>query len=186
MRSGAAGALCATVLVAGLAALAGCQADSPVVDGLGVSTPAPSGAPTLPPVRPTDTVAGMTSAPQATQAPRERYRALVSDWRRARSAFFTAVTSGERLTLGEEHGLARGYLAASSRLAAGLRSTAWPAVAQPAIRELLAANAQQQRHLLAMARAPSPFAFTQRLADYGVDAARENRAITAVTRALGG
>ena len=171
--------------MAGLAA--GCQADSPVADGPGATTSAPSGAPTLLPLSPADTAAGLTPAPPtATPAARERYRALVSDWQRARSAFFTAVTSGERLTLGEEHGLAHGYLAASRRLAAGLRSTAWPATAQPAIRELLAANAEQQRHLVAMARAPSPFAFTQRLADYGVGTARENRAIAAVTRALGG
>ena len=181
MRSGIAGVLCATVLAAGLAALTGCHADSPVADDLGTTTSAPSVVPTLQPLSPADTAAGMTPAP-----PRERYRALVSDWQRARSAFFAAVTSGERLTLGEEHGLAHGYLAASRRLAAGLRSTAWPAPAQPAIRELLAANAEQQRHLVAMAQAPSPFVFTQRLADYGVGAARENRAVTAVTRALGG
>jgi hypothetical protein len=36
-----------------------------------------------------------------------------------------------------------------------------------------------------MTQAASPFAFTSRLADYGVDAARENRAVAAVTRALG-
>jgi hypothetical protein len=191
MRSGVAGALCATVLagLASLAALAGCQADPPVAGDLGATTPAPSGAPTLQPLSPADTTAGTTPAPPVSPVsptPLETYGALVSDWQRARSAFFTAVASGERLTLGEEHRLARGYLAALRRLAGGLRSTAWPAVARPAVRELLAANAQQQRHLMAMAQAGSPFAFTQRLADYGVDAARENRAVAAVTRALGG
>lgn len=51
---------------------------------------------------------------------------------------------------------------------------------------LLHASATEQRHLLAMSRAPSPGAFTGELGGYSVDTAAENTAVSAVRKTLGG
>ena len=118
--------------------------------------------------------------------PLPAYQALAADWQQARSRFFTEIGSGRPRTVAQQHALAARYLAALRRFAAGVRARTWPRAARPAVAELLAANAQQQSHLVAMTRAPGPSAFTERLADYGVDAARETRAVAAVERALGG
>jgi hypothetical protein len=115
--------------------------------------------------------------------PLAAYEALVADWQRARSAFFAGVSSGRR-SLAAQHALAAAFLAGQRRFAAGLRSGRWPVAARPAVRALLAVNARQEAHLAAMATAPGPGAFTGRLADYGVGAAAENRAVAAVARSL--
>ena len=179
----------ALAFLLGAAALAaGCQrSDDPPVN-LPVTTPPQSatvgtttsvpakGAPPPPPPP-------ATGVPADT--PAAAYQRLAGDWQAARSAFFTALSDGRRRTPAQQHALAAAYLAGSRRFAAGLRGIRWPVRAQPAVRELLAVNAAQQAHLRAMTTAPSAGAFTGRLADYGVGAARENTAVAAVRVALG-
>jgi len=182
--------------VAGLAvaalvwpACAGCQ-DDPPPGTLPVTTLPPSAttggpatAPTSGPPAPTATSA---SVPPPAGGPLMAYRSLAGDWRRSRSRFFAAVSDGRRRTPAQQHALAAAYLAGLRRFAAGLRTGSWPASAGPVVRGLLAANARQQTRLVAMTRTPGPSAFAARLADYGVDAALENRAVAAVERVLGG
>ncbi len=167
-------ALAVAALVA--AGSAGCQ-DDPLPGDLPASTPPPSA-----------TVGGpsatTTAGPPPAIRPLPAYLTLAADWRRSRSRFFAAVSDGRRRTPAQQHALAAAYLAGLRRLAAGLRTGSWPAPAGPAVRELLAVNARQQAHLVAMTRAPWPAAFAARLGDYGVDAARESRAVDAVERAL--
>jgi hypothetical protein len=178
--------LAVVAMVAGLGAgaLAGCEEDgSSDVRRLGPTptTADPSGSdpPTV------ASLSRLPPAPSPTLGPAETYQALAADWQRARSRFFGTISSGRPLTLARQRATAAEYLAALRRFATGVRAHRWPPAARAAVAELLAANAQQQSHLVAMTRAASPFAFTSRLADYGVDAARENRAVAAVTRALG-
>jgi hypothetical protein len=170
-------------LAAGL--LAGCQGDGPAAE-LAVTTPPPSATAGAP--------AG-TSPPPATAVPAPApadpltaYDALVADWQRSRSAFFTAVSDGTPRPVTAQRALAAAHLAGLRRLAAGVRAAApgWPAPARTAARDLLAANSRQQGTLADMARAPGAGAFTARLADYGVGVTAEERAIRAVRRALGG
>lgn len=179
------------VLLAAVALLAaGCQ-DDPAPTDLAVTTPPASATAG---VTPTATGAPSTVAPPppppptATSVPVDTplgtYENLVAGWQAARSAFFAAVSDGRRRTVAQQRALAVAYLTGSRRFAAGLRATRWPAAAQPAVRDLLAANAAQQSHLVAMATAPSAGAFTGRLADYGVGAARENAAVAAARGAL--
>ena len=185
-------------LLLAAAGLAGCMGERPSVSELPVTTPPPSAtaggqtgrasaSPVPTPASPVPT-SGSTArpAPSPVERPLAVYRALASDWQLARSRFFTEIASGRPRPLAEQHALAAAYLAGLRRFAAGIRARTWPAAARPAVTELLAANARQQTHLVAMTRAPGPAAFTERLADYGVDAARETRAVTAVERALGG
>jgi hypothetical protein len=130
--------------------------------------------------------AASVSLPPPDATPLQAYLALMVDWQRARSTFFGVVTAGRPLSLAQQHGLAAAYLRSERTFAGGVRSGPWPAAAAGPVRELLAVNAVQQAHLVAMTTAASPTGFTERLADYGVAAGRENRAVTAVQRALGG
>lgn len=200
MRLALAALLGAAAVVGSAALAAGCTSAGDDPSPIGVTTPPPSAT-----VGPTGTAAPTGTAPTGTAAPtaeptgtaaptpeptasgpRAAYATLARRWQTARSRFFTAVTDGRPRTVAQQRALAAAYLSASRRFAAGLRSTAWPARARPAVRDLLAANAAQQVPLAAMARAASSGAFTGRLADYGVGAARENRAVAAVARALSG
>jgi hypothetical protein len=170
---------------------AACQDGEPTAR-LTVVTPPPSGTagvPTqagpattapIPPPTPVPTPAPTPADPLAA------YLALVADWQRSRSAFFTAVSDGTPRTVAQQRALAAAHLAGLRRLAAGVRAaeSSWPAPARAAARDLLAANARQQDTVAAMARAASPGAFTARLADYGVGVAAEERAIRAVRQAL--
>ena len=113
------------------------------------------------------------------------YQALVADWQRSRSTFFTAVSDGRSRPVGQQRALAAAHLAGAAPVAAGVRAAApsWPA---PARTRRAAARRQlrQQAILAAMARAAGPAAFTAGLADYGVGVAAEEQAIRAVERAL--
>jgi hypothetical protein len=184
------------VLLGAAALAAGCSSADDDPAPVGVTTPpasatvGPTGsaassgpaAPTTPAPAPT-----RTAAPSATPSgPQQAYASLAADWQIARSRFFTAVSDGKRRTVAQQRALATPFLAASRTFATGLRRASWPAKAQPAVRELLAANAAQQTRLQAMTTAASSGAFTGHLADYGVGAARENRAVAAVARALAG
>ncbi len=179
----------ALALVAGL--LAGCQDGEPAGE-LAVTTPPPSataGGPpgsTAPPPGPT-TPAPATTAPAPADA-LTAYDALVADWQRSRSTFFTAVSDGTARPVAAQRALAAAHLAGLRRFAAGVRtaSPTWPAPARTAARDLLAANTRQQATLAAMAQAPGAGAFTARLADYGVGVTAEERAIRAVRRTLAG
>jgi hypothetical protein len=134
--------------------------------------------------------AGPTSAgpsstvPTATSTPRSQFQALVGQWQAARSAFLSLVTGGRPLSLDAEHTAAQVFLAAERRFAAALDPARWPAPAGGALRSLRQASAQMQSHLVAMERADSPATFTERLADYSVDVARDNAAIRAVDQIL--
>jgi len=178
------------VLLGAAALAAGCTSAADDPAPVGVTTPPPSatvgptgtGASTRPEPAPTP-----TATPARTPSgPQEAYASLAAGWQTARSRFFTAVSDGRRRPVAEQRALAAAYLSASRRFATGLRVTAWPARARNAVRELLAANAAQQVPLKAMSTAASSGAFTGHLADYGVGAARENRAVAAVARALDG
>jgi len=180
-----------TAIILALAAglLAGCQGDGPDAE-LAVTTPPPSataGAPTgTATPAPTTTPAPPTGPAPAPADPLTAYDALVADWQRSRSAFFTAVSDGTPRTVAAQRALATAHLAGLRRFAAGVRAAApgWPAPARTAARNLLAANSRQQGTLAAMARAPGAGAFTARLADYGVGVTAEERAIRAVRAAL--
>jgi hypothetical protein len=181
------------VLLLALLPVGACQRDEATVRLTVTTPPASATAGGTVPARPTATQPASTQAPAtpgppptAAAGPLAAYQALAADWQLARSRFFTAVSDGRARTPAEQRALAAAYLAGQRRLAAGLRGTEWPPAAAPAVRALLAVNAHQQAHVAAMARAPSAAAFTGRLADYGVGAARENAAVAAVARALGG
>jgi hypothetical protein len=163
------------VLAALAAGLAGCG---------GAATP-PAGSTTPPTLGPIET-APSRSMPSPLQGTLETYQTLVADWQRARSAFFTAVTDGSTRSLSDTRALAVAYLRGLRAFAAGLSVRDWPPSAAPAVRELLAAAAVQQGYVTAMASARSAAAFTTGLAGYGTGAERENRAVAAAERALGG
>ena len=190
-----------------LLALAGCSAaeDEPVV--LTVVTP-PASATAAPPGTPAPTTdAPGTGAPDpgapgaspgpgtagpATVAPvppaggpAGAYQGLVADWKGARAAFFGAVSDGRPRTVGEQRALAASFLAAQQVFAAGLRTTAWPEPARAPVAVLLQRNGGQQRTVAAMAGAGTSAAFTARLADYGVATGPEDKAVAAVSTALG-
>ena len=186
------------------AAAAGCENDPPPAE-LPVVTPPASAAPATSSPGPAATVPSGTVPPATVPAPTSAgptgtaapplpadnliaYRELRADWQQARSRFFAAVSDGRPRTIAQQRVLAAGYLTGLRRFGTGVRtaSAAWPAATRPAVRELLAANAAQQARVATMTRAPGPSAFTERLADYGVGAARENRAVDGVERALGG
>jgi hypothetical protein len=176
---------------AALLLVAACQGEQPA-GGLAVTTPPPSataGVPTQPRAAPSAVATPPTTTPAPVPTPAgalAAYRALVADWQRSRSAFFTAVSDGSSRPIAEQRALASAHLAGLRRLAAGVRaaSPSWPAAARTAAGALLAANARQQDLLAAMARAAGPGAFTAGLADYGVGVAAEEQAIRAVDRAL--
>jgi hypothetical protein len=185
----------ATILLGVAALAAGCTGASDDPAPLGVTTPPPSatvgptGASTpATPARtpaPTATPSANPTATPTASGPQAAYATLAATWQVARSRFFTAVSDGRPRTVAQQRALAATYLSASRRFATGLRAGTWPARARPAVRDLLAANAAQQVPLRAMATAASSGAFTGHLADYGVGAARENRAVAAVAQALG-
>jgi hypothetical protein len=162
------------VLLAAAACTGGAPA-APVPPTIAVTRPAVT-APTTPAV---------TAVPTLAPAPRESFRALVAQWQAARSAFLSLVTSGRPLTLAAEHAAASAFLAAERQFAAALSPAAsWPAAARPALAALRGVSAQMQSHLVAMARADSRSTFTERLADYSVDTARDNAAIRTVDQIL--
>ena len=181
-----------TVVVTALAAvlLAGCDSGGDGSLGLAVTTPpasataagptsaAPTPAPTSGPT------AAPTSADPSDTGPASTYAALVADWQRARSVFFAAVSDGSARPVAQQRALATAFLTAQRRFAGELRAYAWPAGARPAVTALLGRNAAQQGPLAAMAGAGSAGEFTGRLADYGVGAGPENRALAAVSTAL--
>ena len=176
------------VVLLGAAALAaGCTSAGDDPAPLGVTTPPASATagPTAAPPAPAPTTTKAPAPAPTASGPQETYAALAADWQVARSRFFAAVSDGRQRTVAQQRALAAAYLAASRAFAAGLRKTAWPASARAQVRELLAANAAQQTRLEAMSTAASAGAFTGHLADYGVGAARENRALAAVATALG-
>jgi hypothetical protein len=193
MRWGAA-ALVAALTAAAM--LSGCQSDGsePVLDTLLPSIPAATQATgpnaTSPVPDPNSSAPYLPSSAQSPSptpalSAAATYRLLVASYQRARSQFFAAVSSGRPLSLNREHQLAATYLTALRRFATDTRSTRWPASARAAVAELLIVIGRQQSHLAAMTTAPSPSAFAERLADYGAEAARENRAVAAVARTLG-
>jgi hypothetical protein len=181
MRGRAGGGAIGLVLIV----LAGCGGGDPAPAGL-PSEPPPS-LPSLSPVssvRPPQTSTGQP--PAGLQGTLETYETLSGDWQGARSAFFGAVTDGKPRDLPAQRALAAAYLRGLRAFAAGMQARAWPPAANGHIAELLAANAGQQVHVAAMATAGSVPAFTAALAAYGVGAQRENTAVAAVQRVLGG
>src|SRR5829696_4842023 len=177
----------------------GCQSDPPPAE-LPPVAPSPARTPDTGTPFPSPTAAaqpsGTTVAPTGTGTaapplPADNliaYRELRAGWQEARSRFFTAVSDGRPRTIAQRRALAAAYLTALRRFATGVRdaSAGSPAATRPAVGELLAANAAQQVPVAEMARATGPTAFANGLADYGVGVARENRAVDAVERALGG
>ncbi|MBI1759468.1 MAG: hypothetical protein HYR62_09635 [Actinobacteria bacterium] len=117
---------------------------------------------------------------------RAHFRALVASWQDARSKFVATMTSGRELSLAEERTAASLMLNAERDLAAAMIPATWPVRARSAIAALDEAGRQMQSHLVAMSRAESRQAFTERLADYSVDVAWDQRAIRAVDAALPG
>lgn len=177
-----------TVLVAVL--VAGCDSGGDGTAELAVTTPAASATaagPTAaaPTDAPTSTpTTAPTSAGPGSAGPASTYAALLADWQRARSVFFAAVSDGSARPVAQQRALATAFIAAQRRFAGELRAYAWPAGARPAVTALLGRNAAQQGPLAAMAGAGSTGEFTGRLADYGVGAGPENRALAAVSTAL--
>jgi hypothetical protein len=170
------------VLLALAGALAGCSGDEPVhpdatTPGASATTGSPA-APRTPPVAPTGSPATVPGSPLA------RFQSLVADWQRARSAFFTEVSSGRPLTVGQQRALATTLLAAERRFASRLQAADWPGVAQVPVSGLLGRIRGQQAAIAAMAAAGSKGEFTARLAEYGVNAGPENQAVAAVATAL--
>jgi hypothetical protein len=166
-------------------ALAGCGGGEPAPSGL--PSDAPASLPSLSPVSSIDPPERSTGQPPAgLQGTLETYETLSGDWQVARSAFFGAVTDGQRRDLPAQRALAAAYLRGLRAFAAGMQARAWPPSANGHIAELLAANAAQQVHVAAMATAGSVSAFAGALAAYGVGAQRENAAVAAVQTALGG
>jgi hypothetical protein len=177
----------------------GCESDPPPAElppvapspartpGTGTPVPSPTAAaqPSGTTVAPTGTG---TAAPPLPADDLIGYQELRAGWQEARLRFFTAVSDGRPRTIAQQRALAAAYLTGLRRFAAGVRdaSAGWPEATRPAVRELLAANAAQQVPVADMARAAGATAFADRLADYGVGVARENRAVDAVERALGG
>lgn len=98
--------------------------------------------------------------------------------------FFAAVSDGSARPVAQQRALAAAFLAAQRRFASELTAYAWPVGARPAVTVLLRQNAAQQGPLAAMAGAGSAAEFTGRLADHGVGAGPENRALAAVSTAL--
>lgn len=169
----------AAVLVAALAALVACSGGSP--------PPAPTLAPPVGQPAPsvTATAPARTSpVPTVADSPRARYQALVGQWQAARDTFLALVTSGRPLSLDAEHAAAQVFLAAERRFAAALAPADWPAAARGALGALRQVSAQMQSHLVAMAQADSKPTFTERLADYSVDVARDNAAVRTVDQIL--
>jgi len=117
--------------------------------------------------------------------PLARYDAAVARWQAARSTFIRAATSGVS-DVAAERRWASTFLAAERSFARTMTPPAWPAASRAVIGGLLHASATEQRHLLAMSRAPSPGAFTGELGGYSVDTAAENTAVGAVRKTLGG
>jgi hypothetical protein len=179
MRVRAAGGAIGLVLIV----LAGCGGADPAPAGLPRAAPPPS----LPSLSPVSTVEPSGSQPPARlQGTLEAYETLSADWQRSRSVFFGAVTDGRARALPAQRALAAAYLRGMRAFGAGLGARSWPPVAAGPVAALLAANAAQQRNVAAMATAGSAPGFTAALAAYGVGAQRENTAVAAVQRALGG
>jgi hypothetical protein len=178
MRARAAGGAIGLVLIV----LAGCGGTDPAPVGLPGAPP-----PSLPSLSPVSSLQPTTSQPPARlQGTLEAYETLSGDWQGARSVFFGAVTDGRPRALPAQRALAAAYLRGLRAFAAGVRARAWPPAAAGVVGELLAANAAQQARVASMAAAGSVPAFTAGLAAYGVGAQRENAAVAAVQRALGG
>jgi len=127
-----------------------------------------------------------TPPPTVPPDPRAVYQALVADWQAARTAFVRLVSSGRQLTLAAERAAAAAFLAAERRFVAAMDPGRWPVQARAAIDRLRRASTQMQSHLVAMTRADSGSAFTERLADYSTDVARDEAAVRGVDQALGG
>jgi hypothetical protein len=177
MRVWASGAIGLVLLV-----LAACGGAEPAPAELPGAPP-----PSLPSLSPVSTVEPSAARPPARlQGTLEAYETLSADWQRARSVFFAAVTDGRPRSLPQQRALAAAYLRGMRAFATGLRSRRWPPATAGPVAALLAANAAQQAPVAAMAAAGSVPAFTAALADYGVGAQRENAAVAAVQRALGG
>jgi hypothetical protein len=166
-------ALVVAVLVA---AAAGCTSGS---GGGPSATTSPTG---------TTGVSAVPKTPPPTVAPDPLavYQSLVGQWQASRTAFLGLVTSGRRLSLAAEHAAAGAFLAAERRFVAAMAPANWPIRAASAIAVLRRISVQMQSHLVAMTRAGSGSAFTERLADYSTDVARDEAAIRAVEAALGG
>jgi hypothetical protein len=176
--------LLAAVLVAGCSGGDGGPAVLAVTTPPASATAGPAG--TAPPgsaAVPTGTVAP-TGAVAPPSSPLGAYQGLAAQWQRARSAFFTAISSGRPVPLAQQRTLAGTFLAAQRRFATRLRAAGWPAAARPAVQQLVARNRGQQAPLAAMAAAGSKGELTARLADYGVGAGTENAAVAAVATAL--
>jgi hypothetical protein len=163
--------------------LAGCSGDDGPVH-LSVTTPPASATAGSAPA-PTPDPAPTGSPATVPNSPLAQFQSLVAGWQRARSTFFTAVSSGRPLTVAQQRALASTFLAAQRKFYAQLLAGGWPAVAQPAVSLLLGRNRGQQAGLVAMAAATSKGEFTARLGEYGVNTGPENQAVAAVVTALG-